>query len=380
LAGRRPQSGDTLEMEALEKHYLALAKTGILLTDKEMQDYSKSEDLKPRPTLEQIRSMRSRSEYIANHARWVKPPHFVKSSIDRLGNIFIDVGIYKQNLRVVNKGHFILLVAVDLLSQRISCYTFPNKSRQSWERGIAKFVKDFPCIRCFITDRDTAISSISYQESVFETYGIKWVHLRNRSKSYAAEKALAYLKSRVSQGLALQAKGDNKWLGILASVIKDYNERFVKGTNIRRIDVDKSNELQVLAQKFKVEEFTPIFNTSVFGSFSKKMYKSIGFKHAKGDKVLLSRSANYNLKSDAFLKKSVEGSYGKTVYEVSNVFLKASADGYFVKMLTLKNLHGIFYSSEVVKALFPEDKSGRDKDAEDRKKKAAAAKRKRERK
>jgi hypothetical protein len=46
----------------------------------------------------------------------------------------------------------------------------------------------------------------------------------------------------------------------------------------------------------------------------------------------------------------------------------------------LKNLHGIFYSSEVVKALFPEDKSGRDKDAEDRKKKAAAAKRKRERK
>jgi hypothetical protein len=57
-------------------------------------------------------------------------------------------------LRVVNKGCYILLVATDLLSQKLSVIAFPNKSQASWERGITQFItRDFPCVQTIITDR-----------------------------------------------------------------------------------------------------------------------------------------------------------------------------------------------------------------------------------
>ena len=128
-----------------------------------------------------------------------------------------------------------------------------------------------------------------------------------------------------------------------------------------------------------MEDFTPHFNTSVVGNLSKRMYKAIGVKFFKGSKVLLSRSANYTLKSNAFTKKSQEGSYGKKVYEVSNVFLKSTRNQYFSIMFKLKGLKGVFYNSELIPALFSEEEGAKDEDQEERKKKASKAKKKRER-
>lgn len=367
-------------MEKLEQHYFNQARQGIVLSVKDLQEYCKqSSAISPKPTVAQLTKLRYRWKYIALHARWKKPPHYVGSSIDRLGNIFVDVGIFKQNLAVQNKQRYILLVGTDLLSQKISCIAFPNKSQQSWEKGLVQMIeKDFPVVRCFVTDRDTAISGEAFQKKIKTKYGVDWVHLRNRSKSFAAERVLRYLKDRLSTALSLNDKGDNRWLSHLDTIVADYNQRLVKGTNIRRQDATKANQMKLLAQKFKVKDFEPIFNTSVVGNFSKRMFKAIGSKYIVGSKVLLSRSANYNLKSDAFTKKSELGSYGKKVYTVTNVFLKSNSKHFYSLMYKLKGMEGIFYSTELIPALFSEEEGAPDEDLEDRKKKAAKAKKRRQ--
>jgi hypothetical protein len=175
----------------VERHYFKNARSGIILTAADLRQYCKSEGVKPVPTVKEMKSLRYRWKYIGLHARWKKPPHYVGASIDKLGNISVDAGEFQKNLAVSNKNRFILLVGVDLLSQKISCVAFPNKKTESWEKGLVQFItKDFPCAHTIITDRDVAISSVKFQAKMKSKYDVDWIHLRNRSKSYAAERAL----------------------------------------------------------------------------------------------------------------------------------------------------------------------------------------------
>jgi hypothetical protein len=200
------------------------------------------------------------------------------------------------------------------------------------------------------------------------------------SQAYAAERSIRTVKDRLGTALALNDKGDNRWLPHLEKIVKDHNSRFVKGSKtIRRDEVNKFNVNKLLAEKYHVADFTPNFNMSVVGNFSKEMLKAIPFKYQVGQKVLLSRSANYTLKTDSFAKRSAEGSYGKQVFEVENVFLKTNNKNMLSMVYKIRDLEGLFYSTEIVPANFSEADDARNEDADDRKRKAAKAKKKRER-
>ena len=363
----------------LEKHWFAEARKGNILSIKDMREYCLANKILPCPPQKEMARMRFKFKYAGLHARWKKPAAYVTSAIDRLGQIFLDVAEFQKDLRVANKNRYILLVGVDMLSQRIECKTFANKKQESWEEGIRQFVTElFPAAATLIVDRDVAISSRKFQERIYNLYKVDFCHLRSRSKSFAAERAIRTLKSLLSQSLALNDKGDNNWLKHLPSVLASLNNRFCRNTNIRRIDVNKDNELQVLAQVFGVKDFSPILNTKVLGNFSTEMYKAVGFKHKPGDKVQISRDANYRVKIDAFTKKSVEGNYTKRVYTVDYGLLKSSNRHYFVHCYKLKSYPELVYSSEVIPALFPEPPDAPDEDELDRLKKEAKRKRKRE--
>ena len=168
-------------LDQVEQHYFAEARKGLILTASELRDFCVEKGLKPCPTEKQLQELRHRWKYIGMHSRWKKPPQYVGSSIDKLGNIFVDVAEFKKNLVVANKQRYILLVATDLLSQKIACIAFPNKSQASWERGIAQMIlQDFPAVKTIVTDRDTSISGAAFQARIKSKYGVDWIHLRNR--------------------------------------------------------------------------------------------------------------------------------------------------------------------------------------------------------
>lgn len=159
--------------------------------------------------------------------------------------------------------------------------------------------------------------------------------------------------------------------------MEDYNDKLVKGSKkFKRKDVNKLNVNQLLAEKYNVKDFTPLANSSVLSNFSEPMLKAIKFKFQRGQRVLLSRSANYTLKSDKFAKPSAEGSYSKKVYTIDQVYLKTNAKQYLTMFFTIKGLLGKFYPTEMVPANFSEPADAVDEDAKDRKIALAKAKKK----
>jgi hypothetical protein len=174
---------DKTPLEKVEQKFFEEATDGVLLNPKDLRAYCKEEGIKPCPSESELWRLRKRWKYIGIHARWVKPPAYVGSSVDKLGNIFVDVAEFKKNLRVANKGRWIILVGTDLLSQKLSAIAFPNKSQASWERGITQFIeKDFPCVNSIVSDRDRSISGAGFQKMIRDKFGVDWIHLRSRSK------------------------------------------------------------------------------------------------------------------------------------------------------------------------------------------------------
>ena len=102
--------------------------------------------------------------------------------------------------------------------------------------------------------------------------------------------------------------------------------------------------------------------------FSQSLRNKIGFKFKAGDRVLISRSANYYVKNDAFTKKSVVGSYTKKVHVVENAFLKSNSKHFLVPVYRLRSIEGLFYPSELIPAPPRQQRRGRvdgDYDADD---------------
>jgi hypothetical protein len=193
----------------------------------------------------------------------------------------------------------------------------------------------------------------------------------------AAELAIRHLKERLSIALSLNKKGDNSWLQHLESTLNGMNSKFVKNTNIRRDAVTKFNVHKVLAQKYRVADWSPLVNTSVITNFSKPMLKALRFPYQVGQRVLISRSSNYTVRSDQFTKKSVEGSFTKKTYVIEDVFLKTNANHFYSICFKLKSIKGLFYSGDLIESFADTTGDQVDEDAADRKLKLAKLKKKR---
>jgi hypothetical protein len=362
----------------LEEHYLSHAKRGIVLTTEDLKKFCRRKGIAC--GYEDIRKLRYKYKQTARFAKYKTPGKYMGSSVDKLGNIMIDLAEYKKNLRAFNQQNQYFLVGVDCLSQKLSCIPMTHKTQEKWEEAILSMMRnDFPYVTTIITDRDTAISGKAFQRSMKERYGINWIHLRTRSKAFKAERMIRFLKTRLSTALAFNEKGDNDWLQHLPGILEDYNERFINGTTIRRRDASKKNYLEILAQKMGgggVADPEAYFNVSVLGNFTPEMSDRI-FKYKVGDRVMLATYVDYSNKParGAFEKKSVTGSFGKKVYSVRRQLLKSNAKFFLSKVYELEGLRGLFYETELIPALFSEAPPPPEQSlAGERKREGAAAK------
>ena len=360
--------------DRIEQHYFKHAKTGVVLTAKDLKEYARKEKI-PVPPDKELRKLRHLYKLLAIHSRWTKPAHYMSATVMRLGYLFVDMAEFHKNLRVHNKNCYFILVCVDSLSQRVELKAFANKGQESWERGVKYFMERMPCVRAIISDRDSSVSGSAFQDRIYKELGVRWIHLRSRSKSYLAERMIYTVKVRLQQALDLNYP-DLNWLQYMQPFCDDYNGRKVKHTNIRRIDVDKSNELKVIQQQFKVKDVGSLFNSSTCSNFSPYMLKKLKLPFKSGDRVLISKSANYTLRKDAFTKKSIDGTFSRKTYVVDRPVLKANSDQFFTVAWKIHGLEGLFYSTELVKARWMEEDPERDEDKEEAKKKRDRVRRK----
>lgn len=333
--------------ERVEQYYYKYARKGIILTLSDLKEFARANKINVPSDIE-LRKLRHYWKYISIHKKWKRPSHFISPSVPKLGSVHMDMAEFHRNLRVSNGNRWYILVGVDSLSQRAWAKAYPNKTRTSWEDGANLIISTMPSVRVLVTDRDGAISGEAFQRRVKKEKNVKWVHLKSRSKAYLAERFIQFLKRRLQTALDLN-KPDNNWVQWLEGIVSDYNSRYCKGTKLRRIDITKETELEVVRQQMGVKgDVTPLFNTATLSNFSPFMRKKLKFKFQIGDPVQISMSSNYMLRKDTFAKKSVTGNWSKTCYTVAACLLKSNSEHFYTFCYRLKELDGVWYESELI--------------------------------
>ena len=346
----RPSSAVKLGALRLSQHFVENMKRGIVLSVTAMKSYCRDQGYTCPPE-KSLRQMRYKFKFSALHTKSRKPASFMGTAVPKLGVIFVDMAVYQPRLKVQNQQNQYILVGVDELSNKLAAVPLPNKNRSSWERAleVMREKESFPFMQTIVTDRDGAVADESFQKAFKRKHGVAWIHLPTRSKAFLAETMIGHLKSNLSIALGNNARGDNCWTKHLPGIVAYYNEKKIAGTDIKRKDISRANFGEVIAKRLGAKDYSPLINTSVSSNFSKKM-RQLLFKFQVGDKVLLARSAHYNVRMQGgkFGKKSVIGSYGDKVYTVKKCLLKSNDRFFLNPVYRLSRLKGLYYSSELI--------------------------------
>lgn len=235
----------------------------------------------------------------------------------------------------------------------------PVKSREQREfhRVIKRMVEvAYDGIRLLISDRETALTSLSFMRKMKKDFNINFMFLKSRSKSFLAERGIRTAKEALS--IACSMNKSKKWTEFIEPFLKSYNSKRIKGTTYKRSSVNRNNYMDFLRQVLKADDASIFFNVSSFSdkSLSGKNASKI-WKFKVGEKVLLSQSADYTLDPKNFPKKSVTGAYPSgVIYEVTSRKLKTTSDMFLTPVYEIKGpkgeMSGIYYQTELVPALF----------------------------
>ena len=282
--------------------------------------------------------------------------HYASSSIKRYGTCFLDLAYFETRYFRWNRGMRGFLCMIESLTGKIGLVGVPNFTRKSWERGIQQLLSRHFSDVCYITtDADVAVSSKTFIDKLYETYGVKLVILGGHRKAYKSERGIRTAKSWLS--MAMKTNKTRNWIDFLPKIEEFYNNQLIPGSKkFKRKDVNISNYMQLLAELSpgvgggeQVEN-----NLGNAENFSAEMQAKI-FKYKIGDKVLVSnaRAPDFHDKGGGiFKKKSVLGNYSSKIRTIVGLVLKTTSQNYLTVCYRLKGETGIFYEWQLRLALY----------------------------
>jgi hypothetical protein len=369
-ADEQQRGGKNSPLAPLYKFYYDRIKNGQIPSLKELQEFCRVNNLSNLCTVRQLRRLRYRWKATAVLSGWKSAAKYASSTIMKPGTLQIDLAYFMSKYQVANRGFKYFLVGCDILTGRLYAVPTRNKKRESWENAILEMARQNEGeLAHLISDRDAAVTSPAFRLRLKKDYGISWSFLRSRSHAHRAERAIFFLKRRLSQALNLNPKGDNSWVRHLPSILREYNSRVVPGTLIPRDSVTKFNYMEVLEELRASTDPTMLWNISASSNFSPFLQKKL-FKFRVGDRVLVARAADYESrgqetqKGGSFFKRSVEGSYAPTVRTVTKLWLKDS-HFFLTPCYEVTGIIGKLYESELIPALFSKGDAWRAEDEEE---------------
>ena len=328
-------------------------KTGVALTGSQLYKFARLKKLTG-VTKKQIYNFLQQHEHIAQFSPARKTKYYQSAPVVRPGVYHIDYAEFHKNWAGSNKQATGFLVAVENFTNKIFATPSRGKGTPEWLAAISSFVEKTGNVRVIMSDRDSVAKSSNFRKQIVRDYGIKWDFLRKGHKAYLAERYVRFLKTKLSQALSL--KGGKKWTQYLEPICTEYNQEKITGTNFRRQAVNLNNFSNFLSQLLKTSEPELLFNAGKAGPFVNETWNKKFFKFNLGQRVMLSRAANWSDGSEklrTFVRASVRGGFGKNVYTVSGRQLRTTKNfKEYVPVYSLEelgpSLH--FYSNELKKA------------------------------
>jgi hypothetical protein len=289
-------------------------------------------------------------------ARRDKTKHYQGTVAFKPGVYFVDYGEFHKEWRGSNNGATGCLVAVENLTNRLFVLPTRGKDTKQWMESLSKFVETVRQVSVVYSDRDS-VASQAFRQKVKEDYGIRWYFLKKGHKSFLAERYVGYVKTKLSQALESDRTllEKRRWVDLVEPLVREYNQQLVPGTGFRRQAVSKDNHSSFLSQLLKTPDYDLRISGRVLGPFENERWNKSVFAFDLGDKVRVSRKADWTDPENraGFKKSSVVGGFGSRIYTVSGRQLRATKDGKRLvpvyRLAEIKDGGFVFYENELVK-------------------------------
>ncbi len=230
-----------------------------------------------------------------------------------------------------------------------------NKSLESLRNALRTMLEtgSISRFRTIISDREAAVLSAKFRREVKQSYGAEVIYLKARNKAYAAELALRHLKTHLSMVIEANkeaGEGDfRNWSKHLDKVVENWNNRRVKGTNIRRNAVNDDNFYDCVNALWKSPDASMAWNQTSISDWAipDPKWKKRIWKFPVGSRVRIQLKALAS--HSPFAKPSVRGSYSRDTFKITKRFLKSTrklilTPGSFFVRLLISSLTSILFS------------------------------------
>ena len=338
------KDGDETDLGQVRRHFLKKAKQGVILNSDELLRYAQSKKLAS-VSPKDLRKLKEEWKFTAMHQRVTKPQDFMATENFRYGVCQVDMGFMKKTLREHNDGHWGFIVCVEVSSLQLAAEPVRDKSKKSWNRGLASIVETSSInkIGTLISDRERALTSELMIKKLRENFGIKMVFLKSRNKAYYAERFIGVIKRMLSMGMRYARKRKDpeakNWVRFLKPIVEHLNSRKVPGTKFTRKSVNEFNFMQMLDQK-KGGFANELMNmTSVQGCRfgGRTGWGKDLFKFKLNERVLVDRRAlTGHARRKVFTKTSLSGGFSPLVYIVVKRKLRSSGPGRYTPVYKLR--------------------------------------------
>lgn len=323
-------------MEKLTKLFVSSLKRGAILSFRELSALAKEKNLKVK--LRDVRNMRSRvlATTVFKSVR-LKPRAYMSVAIHKLGLLQADAGFFEKRIAPDNDDYIGFFLAVCVSTGLLMPVLIKNNTTEIYQEAITQMVNSglFPAIHTIQTDKEKALVSRRLQRYVMENFGIRMYQLVGGTKAFAVERAIRTLKTKISQ-VQTQNKTD-VWTDIIFNVANHHNEQKAFNTSFRRCDIDDSNYLQYLGERYGEGKKDDITLGYAGSELSYSFFKRFGtaskvFKFAVGEKVFVTvlKDKSVNRETKTFLKKSRQGVFYPRVYRIFDAKLRSTHTGAYV--------------------------------------------------
>lgn len=287
-----------------------LAKTGYAMTARQLVEWARRNKV-PHTPADIHDYLRNENPVTAAFAkRRLRPRTYQTMSVIKPGIYFLDYGEFHKEWAGSNGGATGFLVAAENVTNRLFALPTRGKDTRQWLDSIARFVELTRNVQVVYTDRDSVATSPRFREQIMQDYGISWHFLRKGHKSFLAERYIGFVKQKLVQACKALDTG-KRWVDHLPAICKGYNESKIPGTSYTRQSVDRNNFDHFAGQLFGDRNYDLRMNAFGAGPFEQDAWNRRIFKFDLGDKVLVSRAADWRLvgSGGAYKKPSMQGTF-----------------------------------------------------------------------
>lgn len=276
---------------------------------------SESEDLKKKQAMEELTCDDVYTIH-RNARRKFKRRRIVSLHLNDLHQAdLIDFTNYKKD----NKGYAYILVVIDCLSRFVLCTPLKTKSGPDVRKGLIKLYRGRPTSHHLWVDLGREFYN-KHVKDWCKKHRVNLFSTFTGLKACMAERVIRTLKGRLFR--YFRSKGNHKFLGILPSIVRDYNSSYHSTIRMTPIDVNETNEVELFNRLNSKQDSSP-----------KKIHFAIGDQV----RVLTNRS---------IFDKGYTGHWSHIVYKISRI-KKTDPVVYYISGPDGEEEKGCYYAPEL---------------------------------